>query len=170
MNISMSHNMPGINAAMRRAPDILMQFVDRYLGRGAKEVERAAKNHAPKADSFLTNAIILHNLGLADYQISAGKPYAVYVEEGRPPGKKPPPVRMIEHWIKTGSGVQPRNPDMDPRSLAYVISRSIAKKGIKPQPFMSQSLQEKEDRLTQLVRRGTEEGLQAVARLGGATP
>lgn len=60
-----------------------------------------------------------------------------------------PPVSAIEKWIevrrilpkpmtlKSGKQVVP-----SVKSLAYVIARSIGKKGIKPRPFMSKSIEE----------------------------
>lgn len=75
--------------------------------------------------------------------------YWKYIENGRRPGAKMPPVSAIEKWIevrrilpkpmtlKSGKQVVP-----SVKSLAYVIARSIGKKGIKPRPFMSKSIEE----------------------------
>ena len=60
-----------------------------------------------------------------------------------------PPVEAIENWIKVRkiiprpvtlkSGKQ-RVPTV--QQLAYVIARSIAKRGIQPRPFMRKSIEE----------------------------
>ena len=73
--------------------------------------------------------------------------YWKFIEKGRRPGAKMPPVSAIENWIKVRkiiprpvtlkSGKQ-RVPTV--QQLAYVIARSIAKQGIKPRPFMSESI------------------------------
>lgn len=73
--------------------------------------------------------------------------YWKYIEKGRRAGAKMPPVSAIENWIKVRkiiprpvalkSGRQ-RVPTI--QQLAYVIARSIAKKGIQPRPFMSESI------------------------------
>lgn len=73
--------------------------------------------------------------------------YWVFLENGRRAGAKMPPVSAIENWIKVRkilprpvtlkSGKQ-RVPTI--QQLAYVIARSISRKGIAPRPFMSESI------------------------------
>ncbi|MBF0383625.1 MAG: HK97 gp10 family phage protein [Magnetococcales bacterium] len=169
MKIAVEHNIQGVDTALKQAPDLLMLHVTQFLKRGASEVTREAKREAPKAFTTLAQAIHYRRVGAknsGEFIVYAGTSYAAYVEEGRKPGGKPPPRWMIEAWINVGSGIKPQNPDMDSRDLAYVISRSIAKKGTKPRPFMAPALDKKTDRLTQLVRQGIIEGLQAVTNLG----
>lgn len=63
--------------------------------------------------------------------------YYEYVEYGRRKGKYPP-INAIKRWISvkpvipyTKNGITPTT-----NQLAFLISRSIAKKGIKPKPFI----------------------------------
>lgn len=75
--------------------------------------------------------------------------YWKYIEKGRRPGAKMPPVEAIENWIKVRkilprpvalkSGKQ-RVPTV--QQLAYVIARSISRKGIAPRPFMRESIED----------------------------
>ena len=75
--------------------------------------------------------------------------YWKFIERGRSAGAKMPPVSAIENWIKVRkilprpislkSGRQ-RVPTV--QQLAYVIARSIAKNGIKPRPFMRESIED----------------------------
>lgn len=75
--------------------------------------------------------------------------YWKFIEKGRRAGAKMPPVSAIENWIKVRkilprpvtlkSGKQ-RVPTV--QQLAYVIARSIAKKGIKPRQFMRESIED----------------------------
>jgi hypothetical protein len=61
--------------------------------------------------------------------------YWINVERGRAPNSKMPPVDKIKKWIiARGIGYKP--------GLEYKISRSIAKKGIKPKPFLRETLSE----------------------------
>jgi len=53
--------------------------------------------------------------------------YGRYVEFGRKPGSRPPPVAALLPWVKR-HGMPP--------SAAFAIARAIAKRGIKPKPFM----------------------------------
>lgn len=74
--------------------------------------------------------------------------YWKFIEKGRRAGAKMPPVSAIENWIKVRkiiprpvtlkSGRQ-RVPTV--QQLAYVIARSISRKGIAPRPFMRESIE-----------------------------
>ena len=88
-----------------------------------------------KSDSYLVT------INLEDYW--------KFIEKGRRPGAKMPPVSAIENWIKIRkiiprpvtlkSGKQ-RVPTV--QQLAYVIARSIARKGIAARPFMRESIED----------------------------
>jgi hypothetical protein len=56
--------------------------------------------------------------------------YARYVEEGRRPGRMPPPA-ALEGWArrKTGS-----------ISAAFLIARAIGRRGTRPQPYLKPAL------------------------------
>jgi hypothetical protein len=61
-----------------------------------------------------------------------------WVTQGRRKGAKFPPPKAISNWIKQ-KGIKGRGKDgrfISNESLTYLISRGIAKKGIKPLPFM----------------------------------
>ena len=97
--------------------------------------------------------------------------YWVFLERGRRAGAKMPPVEAIENWIKVRkilprpitlkSGKQ-RVPTV--QQLAYVIARSIAKKGIAPRPFMRESIEDTmndfKSKLTAAVRDDVLENLE----------
>lgn len=60
--------------------------------------------------------------------------YLKYVDQGRKPNSKMPPVDSIIPWVKA-RGLQFRNKKgqfITRESTAFVISRSIGRKGIKP--------------------------------------
>ena len=89
---------------------------------------------------------------------------------GRKPGSRMPPVEAIENWIKIRkiiprpyvlkSGRQ-RVPTV--QQLAYVIARSISRKGIAPRPFMRETIEDTirdfQSRLTAAVREDVLENL-----------
>lgn len=96
--------------------------------------------------------------------------YWKFIEKGRRAGAKMPPVSAIENWIKIRkiiprplilkSGKQ-RVPTVP--QLAFIIARSIAKKGIKPRQFMRETIAETietfKDKLSAAVREDVLENL-----------
>ena len=61
-----------------------------------------------------------------------------YVEQGRRPGDRFPPPAPIERWIRQKGikGISRDGRAISDRSLTFLISRSIARKGIRPLPFI----------------------------------
>lgn len=59
--------------------------------------------------------------------------YWINIEEGRAAGSKMPPVEQIRKWM-IAKGI----PDMP--GTAYTIARSIGKKGIKPKPYLRETI------------------------------
>lgn len=55
-----------------------------------------------------------------------GADYLEYVDKGRKPGSKPPPIKPIKKWVKQ-KGIEPK--------AAYAIAKKIGKYGIKPTNF-----------------------------------
>ena len=56
--------------------------------------------------------------------------YGRYVEFGRKPGKMPP-ISALEPWVRLKLKAK------NPRAVAFLIARKIAREGIDPQPFMT---------------------------------
>lgn len=69
--------------------------------------------------------------------------YARVVHEGRRPGATPPPVAPIARWLKRKG--------RDPR-LAYVVARSIGKRGVKGRPFLKQGFDQKRGAVERIFR------------------
>lgn len=65
--------------------------------------------------------------------------YVHFIDSGRGANKKPPPVRAIAEWIER-NGIFAQN--LTTLQLAFAISRSIGKKGIKPRPFLDRLSEE----------------------------
>lgn len=60
--------------------------------------------------------------------------YGRYVDSGRKPNSKMPPIKSIRDWINI-KGIKP-NRKMTQNQLAYLIARSIGIRGIKAVPFL----------------------------------
>lgn len=69
--------------------------------------------------------------------------YWKWVEYGRKPGKQPPMEKILT-WVKS-KGIKPLNKKIPEKSLAFIIARSIGKKGIKPKPMLRESKKEMQD-------------------------
>lgn len=80
------------------------------------EVNHVGSSIIGKVGSSLTNEI-----------------YPNVMEHGRAPGKMPPP-KALERWVHLQLGV----PNEQALGVAYVVARSIARKGIKGRKFMEQ--------------------------------
>ena len=103
-------------------------------------------------DGKLFNTIVLQGIkeNKGNFNISINlEEYWKYIEYGRKAGAKMPPIKPIENWIivkqiipkpltlKSGKTIIPST-----KSLAFVIARSISRKGIKPRPYLKNSIDE----------------------------
>lgn len=101
---------------------------------------------------FVTSDGAVFNLTMNKYWIN--------IEDGRGKDKKAPPTKPIEQFIRLRNlRIEPPktlkgkkrllSEDRKIKSLAFVIARSIGKKGIKPRPFQNKLMtQELKDDLT----------------------
>ena len=125
-----------------RTESLLNSFAQTIVNRYKDKISEYASGKLYKTINFeitkgSSNYIVTINL----------ESYWIFLEKGRRAGAKMPPVSAIENWIKIRkiiprpvtlkSGKQ-RVPTV--KQLAYVIARSIAKRGIQPRPFMSESI------------------------------
>lgn len=88
----------------------------------------------------------------ADNAILAGFPtmYAYYVEFGRRAGKWPP-FRFIYEWVRVRHFTAD---DKEARSVAFLIQRSIGKKGTRPHPFLRPAYEKNKRLLTEILKKG----------------
>lgn len=88
----------------------------------------------------------------ADNAILAGFPtiYAYYVEFGRRAGKWPP-FRFIYEWVRVRHFAAD---DKEARSVAFLIQRSIGKKGTRPHPFLRPAYEKNKRILVQVLKKG----------------
>lgn len=72
--------------------------------------------------------------------------HADYVENGRRPGAKQPPLDVMERWVRDKIGVPPsrdkqgRFSSAPYRAVAFLIARAIARRGIHGKFVMARSL------------------------------
>ncbi len=59
--------------------------------------------------------------------------YAQYVDSGRKPNSKQPPIRPLINWLKR-KGITG-----DLNSIAFAIAKTIARRGIRARPFIAEA-------------------------------
>ena len=95
---------------------------------------------------------VILEIGDSLYEISFKTlDYFKYIENGRKPGSKMPPVSAISQWI-TKKQILPRNRETLPQ-MSFVIARSIGKKGIPGKNYL-ESVKESllGDRINQAIQ------------------
>jgi len=119
--------------------------INRLVKHGGGQESELEGSVSPSV-TVLSNGNVVVALSMADYW--------VFVEKGRKAGSKMPPSKPIEDWIKAkgikveltvkkntkkrkGITKVQRNLSFENKvkGLAFVMRRSIGKKGIKPRPF-----------------------------------
>lgn len=115
-----------------------------------RDVQRIYKEKLIK-DKKQTSGELLNNFSVSAkfenteiiVQVNAPE-YFKYVEEGRSPGKQPPP-ESIQKWIQV-KGITPtadKNGKLPTeKSLAYLIGRKIGQEGIKPGNQLANTVEE----------------------------
>lgn len=159
---NLTHDADKIGRALTQAADVAVTEIDKALGRGGIEVAREMARQAPKYRSELANSIGYERVGLLLHMVRArGKTYGPYVNDGTGPGGLAPLAEIL-NWVKA-KGITPRTPGMSQRSLAALIRHSIAKKGIKANPFADRTLEAMLPRLDALLDAAADKALATVA-------
>lgn len=73
-----------------------------------------------------------------------------FIEVGRKPGSKPPPIEVIRRWITIKNILPKKGQTKD--SLPYMIQRGIVKNGIKAKPYIQLIKRELKDFLPDLEK------------------
>lgn len=132
--------------------DIKIQYkhLQLELDNYCRDVERIYKNKLANGGKIASGNLVNNfevKAALFDNNIVVSintLEYFKYVEEGRSPGKFPPPD-SIERWIET-KGIEPKADENgklpSQKSLAYLIGRKIATEGIEPTHYLAETQQE----------------------------
>lgn len=116
----------------------------------AKKYEQSYKDkldvHNKNASSKLSDSVVgsvVYNQNHYEIVLTL-ESYWKYIDSGRKPGSKMPPPNEILKWIKV-RGIQPINKSLSQKDLSFIISKSIAKKGIKANPIMQTLIDENQE-------------------------
>lgn len=151
MTLEFRYQIPsGLLRDLERAPAVLSHHMDKAAHRGAFEGTDMERKGAPKFTSQLTNSIVPEKLGPAHYRFGPATDYAPAVEQGTGRGGFPP-IRGLMRWLRT-KGIQPDDPTMSDEDLAFVMARSIVRRGTPAQPFVAPVAKELPSRLMELLQ------------------
>lgn len=143
-----------LQAGIASGPATLATEVRTAMVAGSLLIEGSARSLAPK-DTGRLGGSITHSIsgGGANLtsRIGPSVAYGIYVEKGRGPGKAPP-IGAIAGWAAR-HGINP-----------YVLARSIARKGVRPRPYMLPAYQQNSGRVMALFQKI---GVAVVQRMAG---
>lgn len=121
----------------------VVQFLNDFGKELADKNKRNLVNDDAVASGKLLNSIrYIFNKNNTSFEISMEMAeYWKYVENGRKSGKFPP-ISAIMEWVKVKRVIpRPYNGKLPTENqLAFLIARSISKKGIRPRPIFNDSL------------------------------
>lgn len=125
-----------------------------------------ANEGAPEASGDLVQSGKVTELEYGPRSVSGDvvytAPYAIFVHEGRRPGKLPPEQPIIA-WMGS-RGID--DPDKSPEQVAFLIRRKIAREGIKPNKFLERAfLAERRGMIDELEQTYVEEAARSVIRV-----
>lgn len=119
-------------AAFTKAPALIGAAMHRTIELGAVDFEGSVVSHTPVFTGALRQSIT-HTVSGSGIMVegkifSSDSPVKVAsVETGRSPGR-PPPISNIESWVNRKLGIG----GAEGRSVAFLIARSIGRRGTKP--------------------------------------
>jgi len=146
--------------ALSKAPQALFRNLRKAVHRGSEEVGREARSNVPKAHSALVNSIRSQQTGELSRIVGPAMTYGPMVENATEPGGFPA-LQEILDWMRV-KRITPHNANDTERDVAFMIRRSIARKGTEKQPFMGPAAETKRDRVSQLMHQAVSNSLQEV--------
>ena len=151
----------GFRRALKKLPDVLVANLSGAVSRAAIEVGRSAKKHAPKAHTQLTNSIAQERTAVLEFMVGPSVNYGAAVENETEP-QRLPNVLSIYDWVRV-KRIKPKIEKMDQMDLAWMIAKSIAKKGTESQPYMQPAVEENQNRLMELVNKAVDKTVKKVS-------
>lgn len=140
-----------LQAGVNAAPATLAREIRAGMVASSALVKATQVALAPRFSSETVNSIAA-TITATSASIGPSSPHAYYADQGRRPGKQPP-IAAIEPWA-TAHGIN-----------AFVLARSIGRKGTRGKPFVAPSLSQN---LSKIVAEFQKVGVAVVARMSGA--
>lgn len=130
----------GLNELNRAFKSMSSSSADKTMGEGveatADEVLEDSQRRLTEGGHRVTDELYksgkVTEIDTLNYSTDYDAEYALYVEFGRKAGKRPPSDNILEWVINKGIATL----DSGAKSVAFLIARSIGRKGSKPHPFL----------------------------------
>jgi len=155
----------GLERIATKFPEIFQDKIKAPLAKIGMTAEGAAKAKAPVFTGHLRSSIsheVTVNSKQALVKIApsiGGSVYPVVMELGRQAGSKPPPPSALVRWVHLVIA-PPADQEL---SVAFVISRSIGRKGIKGKFYMKAGYEAIKDKAVNWIADALEEVLKSAA-------
>ncbi|WP_439640558.1 hypothetical protein [Nevskia sp.] len=168
MSVTIHVEVKNLQEALAKS-ELVLKYVDGALAAGALLIQREAVRAAPKADGTLHRNIQTGRLQQLLHQVVSRAAHGAYVEQGtglqgpfrRASGKKNlsrDGQARVALWIAR-KGIQPR-PGVSAERVAWLISRSIARRGTAAQPYLGPANTEQNvSRIADLAQKAVQRGI-----------
>lgn len=124
----------------------VLELNDEYLEAALKDVViealQAAANEAPVdtgqlAESLRDTTVTVNKVSQFEYRVLANEvvDYAQWIEDGRSPGKFPPPDKLLP-WVQRNMGLS----GDEAKRVAFLIGRKMAKQGKPGLEFIQEAI------------------------------
>jgi Bacteriophage HK97-gp10, putative tail-component len=171
MSVQLGPEWEAFNRRLQRTPEQMERDMRRTIQASLLLIEADARQMAPQDTRRLSGSIssrISGNFPSLVGEVGPGTRYGIVMEFGRRAGARMPPVDALIGWVRRHwHPVAARRrgvPQQTLRSQAFVLARSIQRRGIRPHPYMAPAFHRNRPRIEAAFARI---GLRTVAYLAG---
>ena len=156
MSASVSIDFEGLEevlSKLRNWPPGMRKAVARAIGRGLQMIANVAKTYAPVDMGQYRGSIgaktafgineVKHIGSDVVGRVGTRSEYGPYIEWGRRPGRRMPPVSIIEEWAARHGMA----------GLGFVIARSIGRRGLKGKRVLERAMQDQTKNVIQHIEK-----------------
>lgn len=162
MKIGVDIQSEQLDAALKRAPRVMVRSLESALDRAGHTLAHAARREIEANDSIAFSTLIQTVRSEQPFPLArdvvAGVRYARAVEDGTGGYRGMPPRYPLAQWLRIRFGYS----DQEAWQRSFPLARHIARRGTPAKPFMKPAYQQSESRLVQILRDGAIKGLQAI--------
>jgi len=140
----MSDDLNDVIRRLNQTPEVMAAELRRAMQASLLLIEADARVNASRDTGRLAGSISnrIDGTGLVlEGHVGPSVGYGRYVEFGRTPGARMPPVSALIGWVQRHfHNPRQRVTDATLRSEAFALARAISRRGIPPRPFMQPAL------------------------------